>query len=316
LGARAGEKGKVRTFEFTYVADVANIPANAGKVAVWVPYPTSDANQKISNIQVSCAYPTTVHKDGEYGNSVLYVSVDNPKETSLKIEMKFTVKRSEYIRGTMVKAGFPGDKGPERLMKRWLMPDRLVPVDDKIRAMALDVTRGKTTDLEKARAIYDFAVENLKYDKSGTGWGRGDIYYACDVKRGNCTDFHAVFIGFCRAVGIPAKFAIGFPIPEKRGEGEIAGYHCWAEFYVKGLGWVPVDASEASKDPAKKEYFFGGHDENRVQLTIGRDIVLNPPQAGEPLNFFIYPYAEVDGNSLVVQKKFSYKDIGSDMTEE
>ncbi|MBI3950211.1 MAG: transglutaminase domain-containing protein, partial [Acidobacteria bacterium] len=142
------------------------------------------------------------------------------------------------------------------------------------------------------------------------GWGRGDIYYACDVKRGNCTDFHAVFIGFCRAVGIPARFAIGFPLPEGNREGQIAGYHCWAEFYLKGYGWVPVDTSEASKNPAKKDYFFGAHDENRVQFSIGRDIVLNPRQSGEPINFFVYPYVEVDGKPLNdVQKKFLFKDF-------
>jgi transglutaminase-like putative cysteine protease len=303
-------KPKVRAFEFTYMVEVKDIPANAGKVAIWLPYPTSDANQEISDVQVSCPYPTSIHKDPEYGNSILYVSINHPKEASMKIEMKFTVRRAEYLRNDFTKAGLRADNGSDRLMKRWLMPDRLVPIDDKIKAMALEVTKGKTTDLEKARSIYDFAVANLKYDKSGTGWGRGDIYYACDVKHGNCTDFHAVFIGFCRAVGIPAKFAIGFPLPEKRGEAEIGGYHCWAEFYLKGYGWVPVDASEASKNLAKKEYFFGAHDENRVQFTIGRDIVLNPPQSSEPLNYFIYPYVEVDGEPFNgVQKKFSFKDL-------
>jgi transglutaminase-like putative cysteine protease len=307
----AALKSKIRTFEFTYIAEVKDIPAGAGKVAVWLPYPTSDEHQTISDVRVSCPYPTRIHKDPEYGNSILYVSVDNPKESSFKIEMKFRVQRAEYLRHDSVKISLSAEKSSDRLMKRWLMPDKLVPIDDKIKAMALDVTQGKTTDLEKARAIYDFAVENLRYDKSGTGWGRGDIYYACDVKRGNCTDFHAVFIGFCRAIGIPAKFAIGFPLPEKRGEAEIAGYHCWAEFYVNGLGWIPVDASEASKNPAKKEYFFGGHDENRVQLTIGRDIALDPRQSGEPLNYFIYPYLEVDGRPFNgVQKKFFFKDLG------
>src|ERR1035438_3068951 len=97
------------------------------------------------------------------------------------------------------------------------------------------------------------------YDKTGKGWGRGDIYYACQERRGNCTDFHAIFIGYARALGIPARFAIGFPLPADRGEGKIAGYHCWAEFYAKGIGWIPVDASEAAKNPAKREYFFGGH---------------------------------------------------------
>jgi transglutaminase-like putative cysteine protease len=307
--ASDGVKPKMRTFDFTYVAEVTEIPAGANDVSIWIPYPQSDANQKISNMKITSPYPTRVTRDPELGNQMLYVNIKQPKTSSVRIEMSFRVERREHIRNnfTTVKANLAGG---EPSVERWLKPDKLVPIDGRIRQLALDVTQGKTTDLEKARAIYDYAVSNLKYDKSGTGWGRGDIYYACDVKRGNCTDFHAVFIGFNRSVGIPARFEIGFPLPPDRSEGEISGYHCWAQFYLKGIGWVPVDASEASKNPAKKEYFFGAHDEHRVLFTVGRDVRLSPPQKGEPLNYFIYPYVEVDGkifNNL--RKKFSYKDV-------
>ena len=196
--------------------------------------------------------------------------------------------------------------------RAWLAPDSLVPLDDVIRGRAEEVIAGKTTVVEKAQAIYDYTVDNLTYDDTGTGWGRGDIYYACDTKRGNCTDFHAVFIGFARAVGIPAKFEIGFSVPAERGEGEIAGYHCWAEFYVPGFGWVPVDTSEANLHPERRDYFFGALDENRVQFTVGRDLQLNPHQAGGPLNFFIYPYVEIDGKKAEdIEMHFYFKDLDS-----
>jgi transglutaminase-like putative cysteine protease len=95
----------------------------------------------------------------------------------------------------------------------------------------------------------------------------------------------------------------------------VSGYHCWAEAYIKGIGWVPVDASEAAKDPAKREYFFGAHDENRVEFTLGRDLILNPKQAGEPLNYFIYPYAEIDGKAFAsIDKSFAYRDLSAPST--
>ena len=78
--------------------------------------------------------------------------------------------------------------------------------------------------------------------------------------------------------------------------GEIAGYHCWSDFYVDGKGWIPVDISEAWKHPEKRDYFFGAHDVNRVQFSMGCDLQLNPPQNGKPLNYFVYPYIEVDGH--------------------
>lgn len=186
-----------------------------------------------------------------------------------------------------------------------------MPLDDSIRIWALRVTAqaGATTDLDKARAIYNHVVSTVKYDKSGQGWGRGDIYYACDARRGNCTDFHALFIGYCRALGIPARFSIGFPLPAERGQGEVKGYHCWAEFYTKQTGWVPIDASEAAKNPDKREYFFGHHDENRVELTRGRDLTLTPRQQAEPLNYFVYPYAEADGQPFTsLSNQFRYRD--------
>ena len=164
--------------------------------------------------------------------------------------------------------------------------------------------------IEKARAIYEHIIATVKYDKSGKGWGRGDIYYACDARRGNCSDFHAIFIGYARALGIPAKFSIGLPLPRERGAGDIAGYHCWAEFFAPGMGWVPVDASEAAKDPARRNYFFGALDENRVEFNKCRDLLLTPRQAGDPLNFFIDPYVEQDERALPdVRARLHYRDL-------
>lgn len=305
-----GPTPRVRTFEFAYITEVKDIPAGAREFSLWIPYPQSDENQTIRNMTIRSPYPTQLTRESEYGNQMLYLHLSPPPEREFTVEMRFTVERREYVRRdfSVVKAGY--EDNPDPMLRRWLEPDKLVPIDGRIGQMALEVTRGRKTDLEKARAIYDYTVTTLKYDKSGTGWGRGDIYYACDVKRGNCTDFHAVFIGFNRAVGIPARFEIGFPLPPDRTEGEIAGYHCWAQFYLKGYGWVPVDASEASKNPTLRDYFFGAHDEHRVLFTIGRDVRLSPPQKGGPLNYFIYPYAEVDGKPFAqIGKKFFFRDV-------
>jgi transglutaminase-like putative cysteine protease len=152
----------------------------------------------------------------------------------------------------------------------------------------------------------------MRYDKTGEGWGRGDAVWACTSKRGNCTDFHSLFIGMMRSSGIPARFEIGFPLPDGKTEGDIGGYHCWAEFYLAGIGWVPVDASEAWKKPAKRDFFFGAHDTNRVFFTYGRDIRLSPDQKGDPLNYFIYPYAETNGQPVKnLQTHFSFRDVAA-----
>jgi hypothetical protein len=139
---------------------------------------------------------------------------------------------------------------------------------------------------------------------------RGDAMWACDSKHGNCTDFHSVLIGRMRSSGIPARLEIGFPLPESKAKGTFRAITAPAEFYIDGFGWVPVDASEASKNPAKREYFFGAIDANRVMFTYGRDIRLSAEQKGEPLNCFIYPYAESNGQAIKgLQTHFAFRDL-------
>src|SRR5438094_8141709 len=95
-----------------------------------------------------------------------------------------------------------------------------------------------------------------------------------------------------RSSGIPARFEIGFPLPENKTEGDIASYHCWSEFYLVGVGWVAVDASEAWEVPAKRDLSFGAHVVNRVLFTSAPDIRLSPAQSGDPLISLLYPYAD------------------------
>ncbi len=303
---------RVRTFEFTYGFTV-EVPEAAGRVAVWLPYPSDDENQKVEVTRVAAPAPHRVYTEPEFGNRMLHFAVEAPDPGPIAVEMVARVERTEAIRKDLAPANGANVSSRDSRIRRWLAADRLVPLDARVRGLSQQVTGGRETPLDQARAIYDYVVDNMTYNKEGSGWGRGDSYWACDAKRGNCTDFHALFTGLARAAGIPAKFAIGFPIPPERGAGKVAGYHCWSEFYLDGYGWVPVDASEASKRPDLREYFFGAHDEDRVEFTEGRDLVLAPPQRGEPLNYFIYPYVEVDGAPLPdgVRYEFAYRDLGS-----
>ena len=301
---------KARSLVVEYTALVREIPAGTGQLDFWMPVPHDDPYQQITNLEVESPNPYQISVDA-LGNRIIHLRLDHPKAGKVQVTLRFNAIRREHRQDLLhVAAGTVEANTGD--VERWLKPDRLVPLDDQIRRWAREVVDAAhaKTDLEMARAIYNHVVATVKYDKSGKGWGRGDIYYACENRRGNCTDFHAIFIGYARALGIPARFAIGFPLPADRGSGQIAGYHCWAEFYAKGIGWVPIDASEAAKDPSRREYFFGAHDENRVEFSRGRDLVLSPPQAGEPLNYFVYPYAEADGKVLnSVERTVTYRDV-------
>ncbi|HLY60437.1 MAG TPA: transglutaminase domain-containing protein [Terriglobia bacterium] len=301
----------VRKFHFTYNVTVKGLSPEDHQVRIWIPVAQSDSNQQVTLKNISSLVPTHMSRDPEYHNQILYADIRNPKEATATITLEYLVARKEYSKGSyedLMRYNGETQKIPEEV-NRFLQPDRLVPIDGKMRELAEANTQGKQGTVEKAHALYDYVFKTLRYDKSGTGWGRGDSLWACDAKHGNCTDFHSLFISMMRAENIPARFEIGFPLPANSNQGDIAGYHCWAEYYVTGTGWVPVDISEAWKDPAKHDFFFGSLDSNRVQFTIGRDLELAPRQDGPPLNYFVYPYVEVDGKPYdALEKKFAFRE--------
>ncbi|HUK90603.1 MAG TPA: transglutaminase domain-containing protein, partial [Blastocatellia bacterium] len=195
---------QTRVFEFTYRTQITQVPEGTKELRIWIPNPVTDAHQLIGDVHIVSPVEAVVHKDLRFDNSILFVSIPNPKSTPIEIELKFKVRRSEYIKKDFARRQPVSAGRLDPSVAAYLKPDRLVPLNDRITGLAAEVTAGKTTDLEKARAIYDYTLANMKYDKSGEGWGHGDILYACDAKHGNCTDFHALFIGLCRASGIPA----------------------------------------------------------------------------------------------------------------
>jgi len=313
-GWRPGEfSPPARTFLFTYQVTLKDLPAGAAQVRVWIPCATSDANQTVSVKKMTGPVHLRETRETSFGNHMLYAEMAHPLAAPAEFTVEYQVTRREYSRGdfaSLMKARRGSESAPKNLAA-YLRPDRLVPIDGRMKELADENTRGKQGTVEKARALYEYVFQTVRYDKSGTGWGRGDSLWVCDAKHGNCTDFHSLFISMARAEGIPARFEIGFPVPTGS-DGTIPGYHCWAEYYVDGVGWVPVDISEAWKDPKKHDYFFGALDANRVQFTMGRDLALQPKQAGEPLNYFIYPYVEVDGKPFEgVEKKFTYREVAS-----
>ena len=301
-----------RTFEFTYQVHVPSSANQAGPVRLWIPLPLSDTYQDVHSLHIDSPVAYAQGHDPEYKNRfAMFKPTPQQAAAGFDVTVRFVATRREHkvaLDPEIRKPPTGASKDP--MLNRYLEPDKLVPLDGAIAELAKEHTAGDTTPIEKSRHIYEYVVSAMRYDKSGDGWGRGDAVWACTSKRGNCTDFHSLFIGMMRASGIPARFEIGFPLPEGESEGEIPGYHCWAEFYLNGVGWVPVDASEAWKNPAKLNYFFGAHDVNRVFFTYGRDIHLSSEQKGAPLNYFIYPYAEINGQPLQgLQTHFFFRDV-------
>lgn len=308
-GITAAAPPKARSFDFNYHVVIKEIPAQARDLKVWLPLLPHNDYQLIDAVTIEPKDSYTVTTDKTYQNRMISYTFLRPQASEIKINIHYKVKRYEYSKkGGLFSARENLSKEKEPL-GRYLQADRLVTVTADIQQLASQLTKGKKTTLQKARALYDYVFKNVSYDKTIPGWGNGDTARVCLVKAGNCTDFHSLFISLARAAGIAAKFVIGVPIQPDQKEGQIKGYHCWAEFYDEKLGWVPVDISEAWKDKSKREYYFGAIGEDRLEFTHGRDIVLEPAQNGEPLNYFVYPYVELNGQEFKsVETTFQYKE--------
>jgi len=287
-----------RTVTFTYEARVTP-PADAHELELWLPLPREE-DQAVLALRLTGSRPPTVMRLPGSGDRVAYLRVADPHEPVTLTETA-TIARREVRVTTSASRARLEDIDPVAYAGE-LAPSSVVQINDEVRTIARRTTAREDTVVAKARALYDWVYDHMQYDKSVPGWGLGDIPYCLKIGKGNCTDFHTLFIGLARASGIPARWNIGFPLAYGDGSDhaaqDVAGYHCWAEFYAPGAGWVPVDISEARKHPELKDYFFGSLSGNRILLTRARDLPIEPDPRGKRLNYLVYPVARADGQDL------------------
>lgn len=280
-----------------------NAPADASTVRLWIPYAMSDEHQDITDVNINGNYTSTgIYRDARFGNHMLYAEWKEAKKERVLI-YSFNVKRKEHVTKDFPKRELSLS---EDEFSKYLEPRGNFPTGGKIKRYAHKITKGKKTTRAKARAVYDWIVDNMHRDPNVKGCGFGEVERLLETKGGKCADIHSVFVYLARAAGIPAREVFGSRIPKGK-EGNITkAQHCWAEFYLPGYGWVVVDPADVRKaileqnltlEQAKplREYYFGAVDESRIAFGTGRDIMLNPSQSGGPLNYFMYPYAEIDG---------------------
>ncbi len=179
--------------------------------------------------------------------------------------------------------------------------------------------KGKKGTLKKAKAVYDWMVENTFRDPEVKGCGLAIPSRTLNQCKGGgkCADLSTVFVTLLRAAGVPARDVYGLRLSSPK-EGDItSGFHCWAEFYLPGTGWVTADPADVRKMMLVhnleikdaddwRTFFWGGDDLFRVVLEKNARGFL--PKGMKPeniINYFMYPAAEVDGKML------DYFDAGS-----
>ncbi len=280
-----------------------------GKEAeLWLPYPVSDREQSITEVKISGDFSqSAVYADNANSTPMLYAKWDR-SATSRKLTFSFKALRKEVIRRNFPAKEAAWDKAD---YYDYLQGTSRAPLTGDILKLAGEITAGKKTVLEKAKAIYDWTCVNTYRDPKTRGCGEGNVCNLLANPGGKCADIHSVFVALARAAGVPSREIFGIRLGKSERDDITTWQHCWAEFYLPGYGWVPVDAADVRKAMLKEnlnlkdaktkeymDYFWGGIDPYRVKLSTGRDLVLNPRQPGEPVNYLMYPFARVGDQVL------------------
>ncbi|MFH1514268.1 MAG: transglutaminase-like domain-containing protein [bacterium] len=296
-----------RNLEVEYKFHISNLPANMRTAYAWVPMPRTTSYQTLIDYKVSGNWKYKIVSDRIYGNQYLMIDLisnENRKSPNAQIKVKYNVHRESW---QPISACIDNSSNRHFDERRYLEPDRYVPIDGDLRNEAKIIIGSESGFHVQARLLFDNIVANIRYDESGLSTSKGDAWQTWQNRSGSSTDIHSMFIGETRSVDIPSRLVAGITVPIGS-KGEISLYHTWAEFYDPGLGWLPVDIADAINKPDYRDSYFGGLDANRIEFTIGRDIPI-PGAGSKPVNISFYPHVEVNGRvHNDVKTSISYKE--------
>jgi transglutaminase-like putative cysteine protease len=315
LFALSETPGGWRTFEVTTRAEVLK---SSGTTHVWLP----------AALIRETPYQKTLANEFRAEGGTAEIVVESKPDALGIITAKFpagvkpvlTVTSRVATRNCAVDLSAPGNapKADRAELENFLRSGKAIPTDGIVKTKATEITRGAATDVEKARAIYEWIVENTFRNPKTRGCGLGDIRFMLESGDlgGKCADLNALYVGLARASGLPARDAYGIRVAKSElgykslgagSENVTKAQHCRAEVYLAGYGWVPVDPADVRKvmleeppgnrplddDMVKRARarLFGSWEMNWMAFNFGHDVAL-PGSNGAPVNFLMYPQAE------------------------
>lgn len=309
-----------RTFEITTRVEILK---PSGATHVWLPVPL------ISATPFQKTLGNTFHAEGgtaaiieKKTDSLGIVAAKFPNGVKPVVALTSHVATKDFAVGLSAPLRPASESHAE--LEHWLRPTKLLPTDGIVKSTAADITSGATSDIDKARAIYEWIVDNTFRDPKTRGCGTGDIRFMLESKDlgGKCADINALYVGLARAAGVPARDAYGIRVAKSElgykslgvsSETVTKAQHCRAEVYLQDYGWVPVDPADVRKvvleeppgnlamnnDLVKKARarLFGSWEMNWIAYNFAHDVAL-PGSAAKPIGFLMYPQAETADGML------------------
>jgi transglutaminase-like putative cysteine protease len=315
----AGEAETWRTFEVTTSVEVLK---PAGPTRVWLPVPLTDERYQNALGNTFQAEGGKVREENDTAAGTHMLVAEWPEGVRPLLTLTSRVRTRD--RATDFAARPAGESADRSELARYLQPSAFIPTDGIVKSTADQAVGGAITDLDKARAIYEWVVENTFRDPKVKGCGRGDIRYMLESKNlgGKCADLNALYVGLARAAGLPARDVYGLRlVKSKKGfqslgpstENVTKAQHCRAEVHLANLGWLPVDPADVRKvvleEPPgdrtlqdelvrqARTQLFGSWEMNWMAFNYAHDVAL-PGSKAPTIAFFMYPEGETSQGRL------------------
>jgi transglutaminase-like putative cysteine protease len=280
-------------YEIAQHIELPAAPAEMKKARLWIPIPIDTDGQALLRLDVPNGGRMT--REPTTGNRFLFLEYTKASDLPKSLDLRCIVRRSAVVVDEKTAVNHPT---PSEALAPWLKPEPMFAATTDLSMLATKIAGHAKDPFVKGKAFYTHIFDNMTYDKQEPGWGEANVQRACDVGKGNCTDFHGLFVALCQTAKIPARLEMGLTLPIK----DSASYHCWASFYAGRQGWTPVDISDprkSVKDPksASDEQRFAGFGKLTAERVVyGRGIeVPLAPAAEKPVRFVLFPVLEIDG---------------------
>jgi transglutaminase-like putative cysteine protease len=314
--------GLWRTFELTTRVEVLKA---GGVTRIWLPVPSvnSEYQRTLDNQWKWSGHAKGVKTltDDRYHTTLLYAEfAEGEAAPMVELTSRFRTQDRALDRAKKT----PGTEDAAAL-RPWTEPTDLLPTDGIVKQTADEITAGKTTDLDRVQAVYDWILANTYREPKVRGCGVGDIKAMLETRNfgGKCGDINGLFVGLVRSAGIPARDIYGIRVAPSAfgykalgaGSANVSrAQHCRAEVYLRDYGWVAMDPADVGKVAreetsewlkidhplvqAVRPKLFGGWEGNWLAFNTAHDVVLPGATTAGKLGFFMYPQAETRGERL------------------
>ncbi len=255
-----------KNFQIFSISYILRFKKPIKNVKIKIPFPPELPEQRLLSYRI---IPPEVKAilvyNSKYGSPVLWLKNIKTKKVVVTYQIKrYTIKTSfKTYRFYNFKTAN---------IQNFIFKNYPLSLKAGLKKLVKDAGADSGDVLKKVKKLYNFVIEYMTYAHCKK-CGDADLKRILKERVGNCVDYHRFFMALCGIAKIPTKFEIGYKIPSEKKEGIIKGYHSWVKVFITGIGWIPLDISEADKHPDLKNFYFGNLDFNRVCLSIGKKFV-------------------------------------------